>query len=378
MKMLLLRRFPVLLAALLLLLVDIVLAGKDYYRILGVERSASKKEIKSAYKKLSKQHHPDMNPGNKEAEDKFIELAQAYEVLTDDEKRQVYDKYGEEGLQGGGQQFHNPFDIFAQFAGFGGGGFGGWHQQHAQRRGQSIAMDLPVSLEELFLGNSIDVEINKQVICPTCRGNGAKTAEDVHTCSTCGGSGVRVVRQMLAPGMYQQMQMTCDACQGQGKTIKRKCPACSGQKVKRGNQQVTITIERGMAEGQQIVLERGADEAPDTIPGDVVFTVRQTPHPMFTRKGNNLYMKETLTLKEALLGFERKIKHLDGTYITIKRDRVTQPGYVQSLKNQGMPAHQFPSERGTLYVEYGIVLPDKLSSTEASRKLHLALTLVSP
>ncbi|KAJ3300748.1 DnaJ- protein scj1 [Borealophlyctis nickersoniae] len=323
-----------------LLLADLVLAGKDYYRILGVDRSASKREIKKAYKDLSKKYHPDKNPGDKAAEEKFIELATAYQVLSDDDQRRTYDQYGEEGLK----------------------------NAHQERKGPEINMDLQVTLEELFLGDSIEaspVEINKQIICPVCRGSGAKRAEDVTTCHVCGGNGVKVVRQMLGPGIYQQMQTTCDACGGRGKVIKSKCSACAGHKVKRGSHQFTVTVERGMSDGQRIVFEQEGDESPDITPGDVVFIVRTVPHPVFTRKGSNLYMKEVLTLKEALLGFQKVVKHLDGKDLTISRDGVTQPGFVQTIKGQGMPTHEFPSERGDLYVEYSVVFPSTLSSTQA-------------
>ncbi|KAI8825759.1 uncharacterized protein EV422DRAFT_503133 [Fimicolochytrium jonesii] len=350
-----------------------VFAGADYYRILGIERAASKRDIKKAYRDKSKKYHPDKNPGDKVAEDKFVELSQAYEVLSDDEKRRIYDQYGEEGLKNsGGNQFHNPFDIFAQFGGFGGGfgGFGGHH--HAQRpKGPEVNMDLAVSLEELFLGKSLEIEINKQVICPTCRGSGAKNANDVTNCHSCGGSGVKIVRQMLGPGMYTQMQTHCEVCQGKGKVIKHKCPACAGAKVKRGSHQLSVAIERGMSDGQRIVMEQESDESPDITPGDLVFTIRSIPHPIFTRKGDNLYLKETISLHEALLGFTRKVPHLDGNVITIEREGVTQPGFVQTVKGQGMPTHEFPSERGVLFVEYAVVLPDKLSTdqTELVKKL---------
>ncbi|TPX67234.1 hypothetical protein SpCBS45565_g03941 [Spizellomyces sp. 'palustris'] len=357
------------LVAFIVLLLDIpsVLAGSDYYGVLGVDRSATKRQIKKAYKELSKKHHPDKNPGDKDAEAKFVELAQAYEVLADDEKRRIYDQYGEEGLKGGGhQQFHNPFDIFAQFAGFG-GGFGFGHQHAQQRKGPEVAINLEVTLEELFLGTTIEVEINKQIICPTCRGLGAKRAEDVVKCTACNGAGIRIVRQMLGPGMYQQMQTTCDACGGRGKLVKSKCPACEGNKVKRGSHQLTVTIERGMYDGQQIVMDREADESPDTTPGDLIFTLNTLPHPTFTRKGDNLYVKEVITLKEALLGFEKKLKHLDGNEITIRREGITQPEFVQTINGQGMPTHEFPSERGFLYVEYGVVFPEKLTDAQISQ-----------
>ncbi|KAI8930385.1 hypothetical protein BC831DRAFT_440338 [Entophlyctis helioformis] len=358
-------------ARLLVLVLSVVLglsmlavaAKDDFYNILGVSKSATKKEIKKAYREQSKKYHPDKNPGNKQAEDKFVRLAEAYEVLGDEEKRRVYDQFGEEGLKGQGQQFHNPFDIFSQFGGFGGGGFG----QRAERRGPSISMMLDVTLEELFGGADVEVEINKQIICPICRGSGAKSADHVKTCNTCGGSGVRIVRQQIMPGFFQQVQTTCDACGGRGKVVHTKCAACDGAKVKRGSSQMTIQVERGMMDGQVITFEGEADQSPDHRAGDVKFTIRTQPHPLFTRRGDNLYMTQTVSLKEALLGFKKTFKHLDGKETAISRKAVTQPGFVQTVKGQGMPRHGFPSERGDLFVEYAVVFPPTL--TAAQKKL---------
>ncbi|KAJ3252636.1 DnaJ- protein scj1 [Chytriomyces hyalinus] len=333
------------------LLATTALAGKDYYGILGVNRSALKREIKKAYKDLSKKYHPDKNPGDKESEQKFIECAQAYEVLSNDEKRRIYDQYGEEGLQegGGGQQFHNPFDIFSQF-GFGGGG----HRGHQERKGAETQMEIRVTLEEIFNGEQVEVEINKQVICPICRGSGAKKADDVKKCTSCGGQGIRIVKHQLAPGMWQQMQTTCDVCGGKGKIVKSKCASCNGHKVKRGSHQITVTIERGVADNHPIIFENEGDEHPDITPGDVHFIVRTVPHAIFTREGIHLRMRAEIPLKQALLGIAFEVKHLDGKMITIQREGVTQPGFVQTVKGQGMPTHMYPSERGDLYVEYSL------------------------
>ncbi|TPX45534.1 hypothetical protein SeLEV6574_g03813 [Synchytrium endobioticum] len=355
-----------LLLLMLSLAISTVQAGKDYYDILGVKPSATKKDLKRGYKERSIKYHPDKNPGDASAAEKFIELAQAYEVLADDEKRRIYDQYGEEGIkQQGGGHFHNPFDIFSQF-GFGGAGFG--QQSQMEKRGPEINMDLHVTLEELFLGALIEFEINKQVICPVCRGSGAKKADDVTTCKSCSGSGVKVVRQMLGPGIYQQMHQTCDACGGRGKIVTSKCPHCQGKKFIRGSHQLSISVERGMPDGYRITFEGEADESPEYRAGDLHFHVKMLPHSVFTRQGSNLRMKEILSLKEALLGFERNLTHLDGKQITIERKGVvTQSGFVQVIPGQGMPHHQSPSGRGNLFVEYSVVLPSQLS--EEQKKL---------
>ncbi|KAI8803648.1 hypothetical protein BJ742DRAFT_828333 [Cladochytrium replicatum] len=355
-----LARLILLIAIILLVLVEVAIAGQDYYAILGVSRSSSKREIKKAYKELSKKYHPDKNKGQ---QDKFIELAHAYEVLSDDEKRRIYDQYGEDGLKNQGQKFHDPFDIFAQF-GFGGGGFGGGFQQ-AERRGPEIRLDLRVSLEEIFSGKTLEIDMNKQVICPLCRGSGAKSENDVHKCSSCNGSGVRIVRQQLGPGIFQQMQTTCDVCGGRGKVVKSTCPSCKGHKVKRGSHPITISIERGMADGSELRFEREGDQSPDHSPGDVVFTVVTEPHSTFQRNGDNLYMSRAIGLKEALLGVKWKLEHLDANVVEIVREGVTQPGFVQTVAGQGMPKHDDPSERGNLFVEYIVALPQKLTKDQS-------------
>ncbi|KAL7748635.1 DnaJ- protein scj1 [Sorochytrium milnesiophthora] len=359
-----------LLLLLLLALVSVVLGGQDYYALLGVKRGASKREIKKAYKTLALKHHPDRNPGDKAASDKFVAVSQAYEVLSDDEKRQVYDRYGEEGLKqnqagGGGGGFHDAFDIFQHFGGFGFGGGGGNNPfQQQERKGPSITVPLTVTLKELYLGAQVEVDISKQVLCPHCHGSGAKDASDVETCSACHGRGVKVVKQMLAPGMFQQFQTTCDECQGKGKIVRSKCPHCHGHKVKRANTQLTVNIDKGMRDDQKIVFEQESDQSPDHTPGDVTFALQVEPHPVFQRKGDHLFMEMNIGLLDALLGFEVELRHLDNSTFPVSRSQVTQPGYVQQVKGKGMPVLDNPTTHGNLYITYNVVLPDSLSDTE--------------
>jgi len=340
-----------------ILLISIVNA-KDYYDILGVDRSASKREIRKAYKTLSRKYHPDKNPGDKKAEEKFIELAKAYEVLSDDEQRRIYDQYGEEGLKHGEQQFNDPFDIFRQF------GFNTGEPRHQERKGPEINIDLEVSLEDLYMGAYIDADIKKQVICPYCRGSGAASQDDVHICPACNGTGKRMVRQMLGPGIFQQVQTVCDACGGQGKTIKKKCPHCHGARVQTGGEPISITVEKGMSDGHRIVFEREGDQHPEVTPGDIIFTIKTIPHPLFTRKGNNLYAKVAISLSDALLGFKKEIHHLDGHVVELERKGITPPGFVQEIFDEGMPLHEFPSEQGKLYIEYVVAFPTELTDEQ--------------
>jgi len=336
----------------------LILAGADYYAILGVPKNAQLKEIKKAYRDLSRQFHPDKNPGDKEAEKKFVEVAEAYNVLSDDDKRRIYDQHGEEGLkqqqQGGGG--FNPFDMFSRFS----GGFAGQGWQ-GQRKGPNINMELEVTLEDLYLGASVDIELSKQVICDKCRGTGARNEKDVETCPVCKGRGVQTVKKQMAPGFFMTQDAPCSQCGGKGKIVKHKCPVCQGQKVKLGNHQLTVEIERGMADGQQVVFEKQGDQAPDITPGDLIITLRLQPHSAFVREGDHLYIKQHLSLEEALLGFQKVVKHLDGEQVVIQRDKVTQPGFVDVIPGKGMPRFNFPSEKGNLYVEYSVYFPTQLT-----------------
>ncbi|GLB40457.1 putative dnaJ central domain [Lyophyllum shimeji] len=344
-----------------LLLLATLAAAADLYKVLGLHKSASDKDIRHAYKKLSKKYHPDKNkePG---AEEKFVEIAQAYEVLSDPTKRQIYDQYGEEGLKAheGGQHHANPFDMFQSFFG---GGF-----QRQTRRGPSSVSEFEVQLADVYTGASIDFMVKKRILCDHCRGSGAASDGDIHTCTTCGGSGVRLVKQQIFPGMFAQSQATCGDCGGHGKVIKRKCPHCGGQKVVDHTAHFTLEVTPGMPEGHEVVFEGEADESPDWEAGDVVLRVRtRKDKGGWRRKESSLYWKETIGIEEALLGFERNLTHLDGHIVGLVRTGVTQPGFVQTIKGEGMPI--FGREAfGDLFVEYNVVLPIEISS-ETRRKL---------
>ncbi|KAF9128831.1 DnaJ- protein scj1 [Mortierella sp. 14UC] len=375
-------RVLLLLTVLLGLLATLVLAaGADYYKVLGLRRSATDKEIRKQYKVLSKKYHPDKNPGDKEAADKFVEVAAAYEVLSDKEKKGIFDRYGEEGLKQQQQQgqggFHDPFDIFSQFFGGGGGRHHG-HGHEQERRGPEIRMELEVTLEELYSGKSIEIEVSKQIVCPHCSGSGARSSEDVVTCSGCQGQGVKIVKHMLAPGMFQQFRQTCDQCGGKGKTIRAHCPVCHGTKVQRGSEQLTIVIEPGLADGSTIVFDGEGDEGPEVHAGDVVFEIRTRPHATFERRQDALYTYVTITLEQALLGFDLEIKHLDGRAVKLTRGQEVTPfGFVQTLKGQGMPIKGSRGDFGDMFVEYKVVFPEKLSKDQR-RLLEVAFDVKAP
>jgi len=332
---------------------SLVAAGADYYKILGVSRSASESEIKKAYRKLSREHHPDKG-GSPET---FAEIATAYEVLIDSEKRHVYDRHGEEGLKAheGGARASNPFDIFSNFF------HGGAHRDQV-RRGPSVTADFEVDLADIYTGNHREFMLNKKILCDHCRGSGAAPGRDsIKTCGGCGGSGVKIHRQQIFPGMFSQSQVTCNECGGAGKVIAKVCPHCHGSKVLEHTQQYSLDVLKGMPEGYEVLFEGEADESPDWEPGDVILRVRSKKQEGgFRRRETSLYWKETISVEEALLGFQRNITHLDGHIVQIKRASVTQPGFVQTISGEGLPVFNGRGF-GDLYVEYSVVLPTSLT-----------------
>jgi DnaJ-related protein SCJ1 len=354
-----------LLLVLVLLLVSIE-AGKNFYDILGVKKDASDKEIKRAYRKLSLKYHPDKNPGNEKAREKFVEVANAYEALSDPEKRRIYDTQGEEGLKrGGGGASHDPFDLFRGF-GFG-DFFGGGNrndEDKEDKRGPDIRLDLQLSLKDIYLGKMFPIKVKHQALCPKCRGSGAKNDDDVVQCKKCQGRGVVVQVHQLAPGFVQQMQSTCDVCGGTGKIVKTKCPHCQGKKVVSGEKEVTVFVEQGIADGAEIVLENEADEHPDHNAGHIIFKVVTLPHPLFVRKGNDLHHTMRITLLEALVGFSRTLTHLDGHTVPVAKQSVTYPGEVLRIAEEGMPHHNYASRKGDLFVTFSIDFPTSLTQEQ--------------
>jgi len=336
----------------------------DFYKILDVHKSASDKDIRAAYKRLSKKWHPDKNK-SPEAEGKFVDIARAYEILSDETKRQIYDRHGEEGLkahEGGHGHQPNPFDMFSNF-------FGGQQQQQQTRRGPSSLTEFEVTLADVYQGANIDFMVKKKILCDHCRGTGAASDGDIHSCTGCGGNGVKLMKQQIFPGMFAQTQVTCNECSGRGKVIKRKCPHCQASKVVDHTAHYTLEVTPGMPEGHEVVFHGEADESPDWEAGDIVLRIRSKKEKGgFRRKEANLYWKETIGVDEALLGFQHNITHLDERIITLERDTVTQPGFVQVIKGQGLPLHNSHAGHGDLFIEYNVVFPLEVTP-EMRRKL---------
>ncbi|KAK8152137.1 chaperone protein dnaJ [Phyllosticta citrichinensis] len=363
----------------------LALCAEDYYKLLGVDRDASDRELRKSYRKLSKQYHPDKNPDNETAQERFVAIAEAYEALIEPETRKIYDQYGHDGLtkhkQGRGPgHAHDPFDLFSRF--FGGSGHFGHHS--GERRGPNMEVRLAVPLREFYNGGETTFTIEKDHICEACEGSGSEDGQ-VDVCDVCGGRGMRIQKHMLAPGIFQQVQGTCDACGGKGKTVRHKCNVCGGARVVKEPESFTVHVERGMPKGARVSFENEADENPDWIAGDLIVQLvekepvlgpdgaedehrARTDGTFFRRKGKDLFWREVLSLREAWMGdWARNITHLDGHVVRLSRPRgsVIQPGSVEVVEGQGMPIWQSDAEGdplafGNLLVEYVVVLPDMM------------------
>ncbi|KAK9755823.1 hypothetical protein RND81_01G053500 [Saponaria officinalis] len=340
-----------------------------YYEVLGVQKDASPDELKKAYRKAAIKNHPDKG-GDPE---KFKELAHAYEVLSDPEKREIYDQYGEDALKegmGGGGGMHDPFDIFSSFFGgspFGGGG--GSSRGRRQRRGEDVIHPLKVSLEDLYSGTTKKLSLSRNVICSKCSGKGSKSGASM-TCGGCQGTGMKVSIRQLGPSMIQQMQHPCNECKGTGESIsdKDRCPQCKGDKVVPEKKVLEVVVDKGMQNGQKVTFAGEADEAPDTVTGDIVFILQQKEHPKFKRKGQDLFYEHTLSLTEALCGFRFVLTHLDGRQLLVKSNpgEVIKPDQFKAIDDEGMPIYQRPFMKGKLYIHFTVEFPESLSHDQVT------------
>lgn len=337
-----------------------------YYKTLGVDKDASASQIKKAYRKMAMTHHPDKGGD----EEKFKEITTAFEVLSDEEKRPLYDEYGEEGLrEGAGGGGGNPHDIFdAMFGGGGGGMFGGGPR--GQRKGDDVVHSLNVTLVDLYKGKMSKLAIIRNRVCVTCKGSGASQPDAVRTCSTCDGNGVRIMLNQIGPGMVQQVQARCPSCQGAGETIaeRYKCGVCKGNKVSKERKVLEVYVDRGMQNGQKIVFAGEANENPGLVAGDVIVVLKQAPHKVFTRRGENLFVEREITLTDALCGFQFAIEQLDGRQlvVTSKPGSVIKPGELKTIPNEGMPMWKRSDDRGYMFVKFTIAFPPFIGPSEAA------------
>ncbi|XP_019731536.1 dnaJ homolog subfamily A member 4 [Hippocampus comes] len=324
-----------------------------YYDLLGVGSKASADEIKKAYRKLALKYHPDKNPNEGE---KFKLISQAYDVLSDPKKRDLYDQGGEQAIKEGGMGGgSSPMDIFNMF--FGGGG-----RMQRERRGKNIVHQLSVTLEDMYNGSTRKLALQKNVICEKCEGYGGKKGA-LEKCSSCKGRGVQIKVQQIGPGMIQQIQSMCGDCHGQGESFssKDRCKNCSGHKVERKKKILEVHIDKGMRDGQKITFHGEGDQEPDLEPGDVIIVLDQKEHSLFKRSDDNLTMTMSIKLVEALCGFKKAISTLDDRTLLIS----SQPGEViknndtKVIQNEGMPVYRSPYEKGQLFIQFQVEFPEK-------------------
>ncbi|MBE6530941.1 MAG: molecular chaperone DnaJ [Ruminococcaceae bacterium] len=355
---------------------------RDYYEVLGVARESDDDTIKKAYRKLAKKYHPDMNPGDKEAEAKFKEVNEAYDVLSDSEKKAKYDQFGHAAFDpsagggagyGGFGGFGDFGDIGDIFGSFFGGGFGGSSSRRANAptRGEDVYARVNITFEEAVFGVKKDVTFSKVQKCPDCGGNGAAKGTQPQTCKACGGSGQKRVTQRLG-GMAFQSTVTCNECRGTGKIIKDPCQNCRGTGYIKINKKLAVSIPAGIDDGERIALRaQGCDGRNGGPAGDLVITVSVRKHNIFERDGYNLYCEVPLTVAEATLGAEIDVPTLEGNQkFTIPEG--TQQGTSFTLRQKGVPYVNNSSRRGDIIFTVNVEIPRGLNEKQREKMREFA------
>jgi len=346
----------------------------DLYGLLGVSKHASSSDIKKAYHRLAKEYHPDKNV---EEGHKFKEISFAYDVLSNPEKKEIYDRHGIQGLREGSGGGGFPGDMFGDLLGgmFGGSPFGFGGRRPSDRRKKKVqpsVLPLKVTLEDFYNGKTASVEVDRQIICAKCQGQGGK-AGAMQSCRPCRGSGVKVTMRQIGPGMVQQMQSVCSDCAGAGEVINEKdrCKACQGKKVVQESKSLEVHVDKGMKDSQKITLSGQGDQLPGADFGDVIVVLQQEPHETFQRQGSDLTMIHKLGVTEALCGCEFVVKQLDGRDLVLRSapGNVIEPGSVRRVNGEGMPHHRNPFDKGDLYVKFEIIFPPKYFNDEDKIKL---------
>lgn len=344
---------------------------RDYYEVLGVSKSASDSELKSAYRKLAKKYHPDMNPGDKEAEAKFKEASEAYSVLSDPDKRRQYDQFGHAAFEGGagggaggfdfsGMDMSDIFgDIFGDF--FGGGRSRA--QSNGPMKGQNLHHTIRITFEEACFGTEKELDLPLQDECESCHGTGAKAGTTPETCSKCGGKGQVVFTQQSLFGMVRNVQ-TCPDCRGTGKIIREKCPDCHGSGYITRKRKISVTVPAGIDNGQSIrIREKGDPGVNGGLRGDLLVEVAVSRHPIFQRQGIDIYSSAPITFAQAALGGDVRIKTVDGEVeYTVKPG--TQTDTRIRLRGKGVPSLRNKSIRGDQYVTLVVQVPTRMNGEQ--------------
>ncbi|QMU27582.1 molecular chaperone DnaJ [Adhaeribacter radiodurans] len=319
------------------------MAKRDYYEVLGVSKSASADEIKKAYRKIAIKYHPDKNPDDPSAEDKFKEAAEAYEVLSDQDKRGRYDQFGHQGVNGGGYGHMNMDDIFSQFGDIFGGGspfgdiFGGGRSSNGRRvrKGTNLRIKLKLDLEEIANGVEKKIKVKRYVACNTCGGNGAKNGTALQTCSGCQGTGQvkKVVNTMLGQMVSTS---TCPVCDGEGKKVSQNCEVCQGEGRELKEEVIAINVPAGVGDGMQLSMS-GKGNVPQRggIAGDLLIQIEEEAHPLLKREGNNIIFEQYISFVDAVLGANIEVPTIEGK-VKIKIDPGTQGGKILRLRGKGI------------------------------------------
>jgi molecular chaperone DnaJ len=354
-------------------------AKRDYYEVLSVSRDCDEQTLKSSYRKLALQYHPDRNPNNKEAEEKFKEAAEAYAVLSDPQKRAAYDRYGHQAVNGaagaGGfdeSQFADFGDILGDLFGFGDifGGGGGRGRRTRQQRGEDLRYDLEISFEDIMRGMSADLQIPRMEPCSKCAGTGAEPNGGLVTCAACSGRG-----EILYQQGFLSIRKTCPTCSGRGKVIRQACSQCRGEGYSRVEKKLKVNIPAGVDNGTRLRLSgEGNPGPPGSQPGDLYVVIKVADHPVFERREFDLHCTLPINVAQAALGAEIEVETFDGPQ-TIKIPEGTQSGANFRLRSLGVP-HVNSRARGDLYVHVDVQVPKKLSREQ--RKLFEELRNVLP
>jgi molecular chaperone DnaJ len=348
----------------------VTVAKRDYYEVLGVQRNASKDDIKKAYRQLAIKYHPDKNPGDKTAEEKFKEATEAYEVLGDDKKRSTYDQFGFAGVEGMGQGAHDfstvfrDFeDIFGDFSGifdsfFGGSRRRGRGARTSARRGADLRYDLEITFTEAVFGVAKEITYRRNDTCSACKGSGAAGGGGKTMCPTCSGSG-----QVRRSSGFFSIATTCPQCNGEGYVVKDPCAQCRGTGVVEKKRVIKVTIPAGMEDGRRIHIPDQGDGGQNGGPaGDLYVYIHVHPHEFFKRNGNDIYCMIPISITQASLGAEVLVPTIDSKKVRVKVPSGTQTGRVLRLKNEGVPYLNNNSRRGDMYIEVLVEVPEKLSA----------------
>jgi molecular chaperone DnaJ len=347
------------------------MAKRDFYEVLGVQKNASREEIKKAYRQLAIKHHPDRNPGDKGAEEKFKEATEAYEILADDRKRQAYDQYGFAGLSGMGQPTAQDFstifqgfeDIFGDVSGifdsfFGGGGRRRSGGRGYGQRGSDLRYDVEISFMEAAFGVKKEISYPRAERCDACKGTGADKGSGRKLCPTCGGSG-----QVRRNSGFFSIASTCPNCNGEGEIIEKPCPECRGVGTVRRTRTITITIPAGIEDGKRLSLQgqgdAGANGAAD---GDLYVFLRVLSHECFERDGRDVYCAVPISMTQAALGAEISVPTLDERTVRVSVPAGTQNGKMLRLRGEGIPELHNPGRRGDMYIKIVVRVPTKMSA----------------